>query len=122
MTDYITVSQVDELLGAGWEGTGDPSRAVLMANAWLSAKPLPEFDEVPAAVVQAGAEVAREAAAGRLYVAHEAGVLAKSVEADGVSSSKTYAAGAKSVTAGEAFAMALLAPYLSYGQIKLVRG
>ncbi|MEE4465414.1 hypothetical protein V2S84_25390, partial [Azotobacter chroococcum] len=82
MTDYITVSQVDELLGAGWEGTGDKDRAVLMANAWLSAKPLPEFDEVPAAVVQAGAEVAREAAAGRLYAAYEAGVLAKSVEAD----------------------------------------
>lgn len=122
MTDYITVSQVDELLGAGWEGTGDKDRAVLMANAWLSAKPLPEFDEVPAAVVQAGAEVAREAAAGKLYAATEVGVLSKSVEADGVSSSKTYAAGARAVTAGEAFAMALLAQYLSYGQIKLVRG
>ncbi|MFC0666246.1 hypothetical protein ACFSKY_00125 [Azotobacter chroococcum] len=122
MTDYITVSQVDELLGAGWEGTGDKDRAVLMANAWLSAKPLPEFDEVPAAVVQAGAEVAREAAAGKLYAATEVGVLSKSVEADGVSSSKTYVAGARAVTAGEAFAMALLAPYLSYGQIKLVRG
>ena len=122
MTDYITVAQVDALLGAGWSGTGDPVRAVLMANTWLSAKPLPEFDEVPAAVVQAGAEIAREAAAGRLYAAHEAGVLAKSVEADGVLSSKTYAAGARSLTAGEAFAIALLAPYLSYGQIRLVRG
>nr|WP_091013267.1 hypothetical protein [Azotobacter beijerinckii] len=120
--DYITTAQVDALLGAGWAGTGDPARAVLMANAWLSAKPLPEFDEVPAAVVQAGAEIAREAAAGKLYAAAEVGVLAKSVEAKGVSSSKTYAAGARTVTAGEAFAMALLAPYLSAGQIKLVRG
>lgn len=79
--DYITVAQVDALLGAGWAGTGDPARAVLMANTWLSAKPLPAFDEVPAAVVQAGAEIAREAASGALYGASETGVLSKSVEA-----------------------------------------
>jgi hypothetical protein len=120
--DYITVAQVDALLGAGWAGTGDPARAVLMANTWLSAKPLPAFDEVPAAVVQAGAEIAREAAAGKLYAATETGVLSKSVEAGGVSSSKTYSPSARAVTAGEAFALALLAPYLSAGQIRLVRG
>lgn len=121
--DYITVAQVDALLGAGWAGTGDPARAVLMANTWLSAKPLPAFDEVPAAVVQAGAEIAREAAAGKLYTANETGVLSKSVEAGGVSSSKTYSSSARTVTAGEAFALALLTPLLGpAGQIKLVRG
>ena len=120
--DYITTAQVDALLGAGWAGTGDPARAVLMANTWLSAKPLPAFDEVPAAVVQAGAEIAREAAAGKLYTTSETGVLSKSVEAGGVSSSKTFSATARTVTAGESFAMALLAPYLSAGQIRLVRG
>ena len=121
--DYITVAQVDALLGAGWAGTGDPARAVLMANTWLSAKPLPAFEEVPAAVVQAGAEIAREAASGALYGASETGVLSKSVEAGGVSSSKTYSSSARTVTAGEVFAMALLAPLLGpAGQIKLVRG
>ena len=120
--DYITVAQVDALLGAGWAGTGDPARAVLMANAWLSAKPLPAFEEVPAAVVQAGAEIARDAAAGKLYAATETGVLSKSVSAGGVLSSKTYSSSARTVTAGESFAMALLAPYLSAGQVRLVRG
>lgn len=121
--EYITVAQVDALLGAGWAGTGDPARAVLMANTWLSAKPLPAFEEVPAAVVQAGAEIAREAAAGNLYAAAETGVLSKSVEAGGVSSSKTYSSSARTVTAGEVFALALLAPLLGpAGQIKLVRG
>lgn len=121
--DYITVAQVDALLGAGWAGTGDPARAVLMANTWLSAKPLPAFEEVPAAVVQAGAEIAREAASGALYGASETGVLSKSVEAGGVSSSKTYSSSARTVTAGEVFALALLAPLLGpAGQIKLVRG
>lgn len=121
--DYITVAQVDALLGAGWAGTGDPARAVLMANTWLSAKPLPAFDEVPAAVVQAGAEIAREAASGALYGASETGVLSKSVEAGGVSSSKTYSSSARTVTAGEAFALALLAPLLGpANQVKMVRG
>ncbi len=42
--------------------------------------------------------------------------------ADGVSSSKTYAtAGGRAVSAGEAFANALLAPYLPGGQTRVVR-
>jgi len=122
MIEYVTTAIVDELLGLGWEGTNDPGRAVLMANAWLSAKPLTEFDTVPDAVLQAGAEIAREASLGKLFKAYEAGVQAKAVEADGVSSSKTYAAGGgRAVSAGEAFALALLAPYLAGGQSRVVR-
>ena len=56
------------------------------------------------------AEVAREAAAGKLYTAKETGVLSKSVQAGSVSSAKTYARNARSLTVGEAFAMALLRP------------
>ena len=122
MTEYITIAQVDGLLGSDWTTEDKKARAVLMANTWLSAKPLPAFEEVPAAVVQAGAEIAREAASGALYRATETGVLSKSVEAAGVSSSKTFSATARIVTAGESFAMALLAPYLSAGQVRLVRG
>ncbi|WP_417659995.1 DnaT-like ssDNA-binding protein [Pseudidiomarina sp.] len=121
--NYITVAQVDALLGAGWAGTGDPARAVLMANTWLSAKPLPAFEEVPAAVVQAGAEIAREAATGALYGASSREVLSETKTVDGaVSKSTTYAAGGKAVTAGEAFAMALLRPYLGGNQVRLIRG
>ena len=68
MTEYITIAQVDSLLGSAWTTEDKKARAVLMANVWLSAKPLPAFSEVPAAVVQAGAEIAREAAAGALYL------------------------------------------------------
>lgn len=123
MIEYVTVAEVTDLLGAGWEGTGDPDRAVLMANAWLSAKPLPEFNPIPAEVKQAGAELSREAAAGKLYATRETGVTGKAVEAGSVSSSKTYAAGARVVSEGEAFANALLAPWLGSGnQFALVRG
>lgn len=122
MTEYITIAQVDGLLGADWAAEDKKARAVLMANTWLTGKRLPAFDPVPDAVIQAGAEVAREAAAGKLYGSYEAGVVSKSVNADGVSSSKTYAAaGGRSVSAGEAFANALLAPYLAAGQTRVVR-
>lgn len=123
MTTYITVEQVDALLGAGWAPTDQKARAVLMANTWLTNLSLPEFDPIPEDVVQAGAEIAREAAAGKIYGSKETGVLSKSVDADGVSSSKTYSESSRTISAGESFALALLAHYLnSSGQTKIVRG
>ncbi|HDS0937016.1 TPA: hypothetical protein QDZ12_000211 [Pseudomonas putida] len=123
MTTYITVEQVDALLGPTWAPDDQKARAVLMANTWLTNLGLPEFDPVPDDVIQAGAEIAREAAAGNIYGSKETGVLSKSVNADGVSSSKTYSESSRTISAGESFALALLAPYLnSSGQTKIVRG
>lgn len=119
--DYITVAQVDDLLGAGWAGAGDPARAVLMANTWLSAKSLPAFEAVPDAVIQAGAEVAREAAAGKLYAEQGREVLETEVEAKGVSSRKVYAEGSRAISAGESFALALIRPYLRGSVMMLKR-
>ena len=123
MTIYITVEQVNTLLGPTWAPDDQKARAVLMANTWLTGLGLPDFDQVPGDVLQAGAEIAREASAGRIYGAKETGVLSKAVDADGVSSSKTYSESSRSISAGESFALALLAPYLSNsGQTKIVRG
>lgn len=123
MTTYITVEQVDALLGPTWAPDDQKARAVLMANTWLTNLGLPEFDPVPDDVIQAGAEIAREAAAGNIYGSKETGVLSKSVNADGVSSSKTYSESSRTISAGESFALALLAHYLnSSGQTKIVRG
>lgn len=124
MTNYITVAQVNELLGATWVPEDQKARAVLMANTWLTNLGLPEFDPIPGDVIQAGAEIAREAAAGNIYSSIETGVLSKSVDADGVSSSKSYSASSRKISAGESFAMALLSHYLggSNGQTKIVRG
>lgn len=124
MATYITVAQVDELLGPTWAPEDQKARAVLMANTWLTNLGLPEFDPVPDDVIQAGTEIAREAAAGNIYGAKETGVLSKSVDADGVLSSKSYSASSRKISAGESFAMALLSHYLggSNGQTKIVRG
>ncbi|AEJ13039.1 MULTISPECIES: hypothetical protein [Pseudomonas] len=123
MTIYVTVEQVDALLGPTWAPDDQKARAVLMANTWITNLGLPEFDPVPDDVIQAGAEIAREAAAGNIYGSKETGVLSKSVNADGVSSSKTYSESSRTISAGESFALALLAHYLnSSGQTKIVRG
>lgn len=121
MTTYISVAQVDALLGANWTTEDKKPRAVLMANTWLTNLGLPVFDPVPDDVVQAGAEVAMEAAAGRIYGSKETGVTEKSVSADGVSSSKSFSESSRTISAGESFALALLSHYLGSGQVKVVR-
>lgn len=123
MTDYITTAQVDALLGDAWTTADKKDRAVLMANVWLAERLSVTFATVPDQVVQAGAEIAREAASGALYGASGREVLSESVAVEGaVSKSTTYADGGKAVTAGEAFAMALLRPYLGSNQVRLIRG
>ncbi len=114
MTDFITVADVDQALGQGWAGDGDAVLAVSMANAWLTAKIkrlVP--DPVPDAIVTAGAQVAKLAAAGKLYKDTQREVQSKSVSAQaGTSTSKTYVAGSVDRSAGENFALDLIAPWI----------
>lgn len=120
--DYITTAQVDTLLGPDWTTADKKARAVLMANVWLTGKSLPDLDPIPDEWIQAGAEIAREAATGKIYGQTETGLLSKSVSADTVSSAKTFAANHKVMSAGETFALALLGPWLgNSNMIKLVR-
>lgn len=122
MTDFITIAQVDSLLGVEWTTEDKKPRAVLMANTWLTERVQQEFSEVPAAIVQAGAEIAREAALGALYGAQAREVLSETKTVDIVSKSTTYAKGSSTISAGEAFALALLKPYMGGSQIRMVRG
>lgn len=113
MTDFITVADVNEKLGAGWAGTGDAVLAVAMANAWLTAKikrTVPEA--VPDAIVTAGVQVAKLAAEGKLYKDTQREVQNKTVSAQsGTSTSKTYVAGSVERSTGENFALDLIAPW-----------
>ncbi|WJN52123.1 hypothetical protein [Pseudomonas asiatica] len=114
MTDFITVADVDQKLGPDWAGTGDAVLAVAMTNAWLTAKikrAVP--DPVPDAIVSAGAQVAKLAAAGQLYKDTQREVQSKTVSAQaGTSTSKTYVAGSVDRSAGENFALDLIAPWI----------
>jgi len=123
MTDFITVADVDAQLGPGWAGTGDPVLAVTMANAWLTTKikrAVP--DPVPAEIKTAGAQVAKEAAAGKLYTSTQKEVQSKTVSAQsGTSVSKTYVAGSIDQSAGVNFAVALLDPWIKRSGVMMLK-
>lgn len=125
MTDFITVADVDALLGSGWAGAGDPAMSVMQANAWLNSKikrPVPA--EVPAEIKQAGAQVAKVASTGDLYKATDRETVSETVSAtSGTSVSETYVQGSVAQSAGENFALALLSPWIKGGNaIPMVRG
>ncbi|MDU4288334.1 MAG: protein singed [Mixta calida] len=120
MATYITVADVDELLGADWAPAEKKAKAVLQANAYLTALNLQGIiDATPDDVKMAGAYLALTAATGMLYRQQtESGALSsKMVDADGVKVSKTYASGQTSSTSllpdNVQLALALLQPWRS---------
>lgn len=125
MATYITVADVDELLGPGWAGVGDPAMSVMQANAWLTSKikrPVPA--EVPAEIKQAGAQAAKVASTGGLYKSTERETVSEMVSAtSGTSVSETYVQGSVALSAGENFALALISPWTTgTNSIPMVRG
>lgn len=112
MKTYVDVADIDRILGAGWADESAKPRAVMMANVWLTNQQLPDLDPIPDEWKLAGAEIAKDAAAGKIFGSKETGVLSKSVSAGDVSSSKTFSVTAKTYTAGESLALALLKPWI----------
>lgn len=122
MVEYVTVAQVDAQLGSGWAPTDKKDEAVLVANVWMTNQRLPDIDPIPEEWVRAAAYVAREAAKGGIYSQAEYGLTSKSVKADTVEVSKTFAAGHKIVSAGETLALALLEPWArGLGNVRMLK-
>lgn len=120
MAIYITVADVDAILGADWAAEDKKARAVMQANAYLTSLNLVgiDMDAIPDEVRQAGAELAKVASEGKLYQQKTEGALeAKTVKAGSVSTSKTFASLDSSKIIAQPsdvqFALALLAPWRS---------
>lgn len=120
MATYITVADVDAILGSDWATEDKKARAVMQANAYLTSLNLVgvDMDAVPDEVKQAGAELAKVASEGKLYQQKTEGSLeAKTVKAGSVTTSKTFASmdGSKIIAQpGDVqFALALLSPWRS---------
>ncbi|MBJ2224915.1 MULTISPECIES: protein singed [unclassified Pseudomonas] len=118
MATYITVADVDAILGSTWAPDDKKARAVLQANAYLTSLNLVGVDmsAIPEEVKQAGAELAVVASQGKLYQQHTEGSLeAKTVKAGSVTTSKTFASidttKSSSLPDGVQFALGLLGPW-----------
>lgn len=136
MITYITVADVDALLGSTWADESKKAKSVLMANTWMNGLNLKmPCDKttheviIPDDVKLAGAYAAQAAANGGLYQQKtSSGVLtSESVDADGVSVSESYAELATNSTSlldsDLQLALAMLKPYgANTSQIRLVRG
>ena len=126
---YLSIETVTASLNdANWAANGDGHLSVMLANAWLSSKSLPNFEIVPTDVLMAGALIAQSIAKGEMYQGRTEGVVvSKSVKAGDVSSSKTYASGTdgEPISQAEQQALLLLAPYLvktkGYRQVRVER-
>ena len=119
MATYITVADVDAILGSDWTTEDKKARSVMQANAYLTSLNLVgvDIDAVPEEVKQAGAELAKVASEGKLYQQKTEGSLeAKTVKAGSVTTSKTFASLDSSkiiAQPGEVqFALALLNPWM----------
>ena len=120
MATYITVADVDATLGPAWVTEDKKSRAVMQANAYLTSLNLAgvDMDAIPEEVKQAGAELAKVAAEGKLYQQKTEGSLEpKTVKAGPVTTSKTFASLDSSKIIAQPgdvqFALALLTPWRS---------
>ena len=120
MAIYITVADVDEILGADWAPDADKDEAVFEANAYLTALNLVgiDMDSIPDDVKQAGARLAKCASQGKLYQQQTEGSLeAKMVKAGSVTTSKTFGSIDLTSTAAQPacvqLALALLTPWRS---------
>ena len=122
MATYITVADVDAILGASWAPDDKKARAVLQANAYMTSLNLVgiDMDAIPEEVKQAGAELAVVASEGKLYQQHTEGSLeAKTVKAGSVTTSKTFASidtsKSTALPDGVQFALGLLAQWRASG-------
>lgn len=120
MATYITLADVDSILGSAWAPVESKDEAVFEANAYLTALNLVgiDMDDIPDDVKQAGARLAKCASQGKLYQQQTEGSLeAKTVKAGSVSTSKTFGSIDKTSAAAQPacvqLAMALLTPWRS---------
>lgn len=116
---FITVEEVDTLLGSAWTTSEEKASSVLQANTWLSAKKFcrgiePAIDN---AIKIAAANLASLSAQGLLYVTKTDGtVTEKTVKADTVQVTKKYADGQEVGKSSEMqFIDDLLKPFLCGG-------
>lgn len=109
---FVTVAQVDEILGSDWAEAAAKPLAVQMANDWLRSKGIPA-DVDDERIVRAGAYLAKMAAAGTLYADSRGDVKRKRVKADTVESETEYMDGSRAVAGDMSYVSDLLKPWLN---------
>lgn len=109
---YVTVTQVDEILGSDWAEEAAKPLAVLQANDWLTAKGIP-VDVDDERITRAGAYLSKMAAAGTLYADSDGDVKSERVKADTVEVETSFQDGSRAVAGDMLYIRDLLRPWLN---------
>ncbi len=114
MTNYITVTEVDDLLGVTWAEPDNKPSAVNQANIWLTSRLRTNISEpYPDVVIYAGALLAKQAATGQLYADAAKGIQREMVRVEGaIVEDITYQDGAVAVSGVMLQIADLLKPYI----------
>lgn len=122
MAQFITVEQVDSLLGSDWALPDQKAMAIMQANDWLFANAVPP-DTDDERITRAGAYLARMAARGELYASSKGNIKRKRVKGDTVESETEYMDGSRPVAGDMLYVRDLLSAWLSpYGSgVRLLR-
>lgn len=121
----VTAEQISAILGDNF-ANGDELMAVTLANSWLNSHKLVEFDPIPDAIVLAAAKVAEAYVNGDMFAGlTERSIKQKTVKADSLEVSTTYADGENLQSKNEIMALTLIAPYIATNlgvkQVRVVR-
>ena len=119
---FVTITEVDTILGDSWTTQDKKAMAVNQANVWLSAKKFCSgVDPIDDSIKQAGAYLAKLSANGKLYETQADGTITeKTVKAGEVSVSKKFAEGQeKGKSSDMLFIEDLLKPFLCGGVGKI---
>ena len=99
---FVTIDDVDNILGADWTTQDKKASAVNDANVWLSTKRFCSgLNPIADGLKQAGAYLAKISANNGLYVTQEAIVTEKTVKADTVQVTKKFASGQEVSISGD---------------------
>ena len=115
---FVTVGDVNSLLGDDWTDESKKASAVNQANVWLSTKKFCKgIDPIDGNLKQAGAQLAKLSADGLLYNTQTDGLVTeKTVKADTVQVTKKYAEGLEQGKSSEMqFIEDLIKPFLCGG-------
>ena len=115
---FVTIAEVDVILGVDWAAEDKKAMAVNQANVWLSTKNFcGGINPISGDLKQAGAYLASMSSKGTLYVSRTDGLVTeKTVKAGEVSVSKKFATGQEgSISSDMLFIDDLISPFLCKG-------
>lgn len=123
MEEYVSVDDVDAVYDDEWwqDKAVSKSRAVLMANVWMTNRGLPDINPRPEIWRRAALELIKDIAIGNVYKQIEHGVTSKSVNAGDVAVSKTFSHNYQQLSASENLALEMLKPWLKSTSVHLLK-